>query len=143
YSAFAPSAAPVTSPRAAGVTRFSGVSPMRLHLLSLFAPLASRVNHGPRLARCRPRLERLEDRTLLAAAPHLLKDLNTAPSPDTVQLTAVGPSAFFVNTDNNHGAELWVTNGSTAGTHLVKDIRPGTGSSNPTDLTNIHGTLFF
>ena len=35
------------------------------------------------------------------------------------------------------------SNGTAAGTVLVADINSGSGSSNPTDLTNISGTLFF
>ena len=31
--------------------------------------------------------------------------------------------------DPEHGRELWVTNGTSAGTRLVKDINPGTGDS--------------
>jgi len=41
------------------------------------------------------------------------------------------------------GSELWKTNGTTAGTVLVKDISPGTESSNLSFLTNVNGTLFF
>jgi len=40
------------------------------------------------------------------------------------------------------GRELWASKGSTAGTALVKD-KPGSGSSWPSELTNLAGTLFF
>jgi ELWxxDGT repeat protein len=43
----------------------------------------------------------------------------------------------------NKGFELWKTNGTAAGTALVKDITAGTESSNPAFLTNVNGTLFF
>jgi ELWxxDGT repeat protein len=39
--------------------------------------------------------------------------------------------------------ELWKSDGSPAGTVLVKDINPGIGASNPHRLTNVNGTLFF
>ena len=39
--------------------------------------------------------------------------------------------------------ELWKSDGTEAGTVIVKDIRPGNDSSNPNDLTDINGTLFF
>jgi ELWxxDGT repeat protein len=42
-----------------------------------------------------------------------------------------------------HGRELWVTDGTTAGTHLVCDIEPGGGSSDPQDFVNVNGTLYF
>jgi ELWxxDGT repeat protein len=42
-----------------------------------------------------------------------------------------------------HGYELWKTNGTAAGTALVKDIVPGVGSSFISELENINGTLIF
>ncbi|MEZ4740537.1 MAG: hypothetical protein R2818_14535 [Flavobacteriales bacterium] len=39
--------------------------------------------------------------------------------------------------------ELWVTDGTEAGTLLVKDIDEGTGSGAPRDLTVVNGLLFF
>src|SRR5262249_13164974 len=42
-----------------------------------------------------------------------------------------------------HGRELWKSNGTAAGTTLVKDVRPGAASSSPYDLTNVNGTVYF
>src|SRR5262249_36547224 len=42
-----------------------------------------------------------------------------------------------------HGVELWKSDGSPAGTTLVKDINPGGGHSFPGDFTVAGGTLFF
>ena len=50
---------------------------------------------------------------------------------------------FFAAQDIEHGNELWKTDGTLAGTVLVKDINPGTASSNPSKLFNMDGTLFF
>src|SRR5262249_20660147 len=63
-------------------------------------------------------------------------------------LTAVGNQLFFVLDDtftgtNVNGAELWVTDGTAANTHLVKDILPGPDSSAPDELTNLDGRLYF
>ncbi|MEA5502277.1 ELWxxDGT repeat protein, partial [Halotia wernerae UHCC 0503] len=38
---------------------------------------------------------------------------------------------------------LWKSDGTTAGTVLVEDIKPGSGSSNISELTNVDGTLYF
>jgi ELWxxDGT repeat protein len=42
-----------------------------------------------------------------------------------------------------NGNELWKSDGTAAGSVMVADIRPGSGSSNPSILTNVGGTLFF
>ena len=57
----------------------------------------------------------------------------------------VGRDVFFTASMgfNSSNLELWKTNGTAAGTVLVKDIRPGSGSSSPRYLTNVNGTLFF
>src|SRR5437763_1516704 len=52
---------------------------------------------------------------------------------------------FFAANDGVHGEELWETNGTAAGTRMVKDINPGTGNglSPAPNLTNINGKLYF
>ncbi len=61
------------------------------------------------------------------------------------RLTVVGDSVFFaaIKSDNSTGRELWKTDGTSTGTVLVKDISPGRGWSDPFDLVNVGGTLFF
>jgi ELWxxDGT repeat protein len=58
-------------------------------------------------------------------------------------LTAVRGKVFFSATDSAHGSELWKSNGTKAGTVLVKDIRTGDDASAPSNLTGVAGTLFF
>lgn len=61
-------------------------------------------------------------------------------------LTVVGTSLFFVATDgsiSNTGRELWRTTGSLATTKIVKDIFVGTESSDPENLIESGGKLFF
>src|SRR2546422_2753737 len=80
------------------------------------------------------------------AQPSLLKDINTLVSGSSSspnQFTIVGGIAFFTAADGPHGRELWETDGTPAGTHLLKDIYPSSGSSNPTSLINVNGVLFF
>ncbi len=43
---------------------------------------------------------------------------------------------------NAHGAELWKSDGTSAGTLLVKDIISGPGFSFPYHLTEVGGMLF-
>lgn len=56
-------------------------------------------------------------------------------------LTAVGTTLFFVATDSSGDRELWKSDGSTAGTVRVADIRAG-GSSNPDQLTAVGDSLY-
>lgn len=50
---------------------------------------------------------------------------------------AMGGKLYFTAYDEAHGRELWVTDGSSEGTYLVKDIKPGIGSG----LTDIFDLL--
>ncbi|QGJ70243.1 Hypothetical protein PBC10988_19380 [Planctomycetales bacterium 10988] len=87
-------------------------------------------------------LEQLESRQLLAAEP-ISFDLNPTGDSDPRKATDVGAITFFVANDGSSGAELWKTDGTSAGTVLVKDINPGSDGSAPYGLTNVNGTLFF
>ncbi|MFC1611653.1 ELWxxDGT repeat protein [Myxococcota bacterium] len=58
-------------------------------------------------------------------------------------LTSFDGRVFFVATDAQYGAELWVSDGTVAGTELLGDINPGEPSSEPTWLTVSGGLLYF
>ena len=77
-------------------------------------------------------------------------DLNTShPSPrffdPFLDSETVNGLFYFVEDDGIHGYELWVSNGSTAGTRLVADVCPGECSSYPYYLlaSPEWGLLFF
>ncbi|MDH3638961.1 MAG: S-layer homology domain-containing protein, partial [Gammaproteobacteria bacterium] len=56
--------------------------------------------------------------------------------------TNVNGTLYFQADDGTNGFELWTSDGTAAGTVLVKDINP-TGDSFPQFLTNVSGTLYF
>ncbi len=67
-------------------------------------------------------------------------------SPKAFNAVTVGDLSFFIGVDNVHGYELWKSDGTAAGTELVKDIYPGAKSAftEPAIIfTNVNGTLYF
>ena len=83
-----------------------------------------------------------------AGGTKLLKDIRTGTSSSfPSQLTCCDSKVFFrasngTSTGQN-GTELWVSDGTAAGTKMVKDIRTGTSSSFPSNLTCHKGKLYF
>jgi ELWxxDGT repeat protein len=68
----------------------------------------------------------------------------TNPSSSPTELTPVESGLlFFVVNDLEHGAELWVTDGTSEGTRMVRDIYPGIASSDPRHLTELRNIVFF
>jgi len=61
---------------------------------------------------------------------------------DTYYAVSKGIS-FFSADDGINGTELWRSDGTAGGTYLVKDINPGTGSSNLHGITASGGKIFF
>ena len=65
---------------------------------------------------------------------------------DLGELIIVGTNLFFAADTNSccvAGGELWISDGTEAGTTQVKDINPGEPGSSPDDLAELSGTLFF
>jgi ELWxxDGT repeat protein len=60
------------------------------------------------------------------------------------RIAVIGNAFYFVVNDGGEaGAELWQSDGTAAGTRLLKDICPGACSSAPQSLTVSNGKLFF
>ena len=55
------------------------------------------------------------------------------------EIVSAGDRAFFVGSTAQHGDEVWTSDGTTEGTTLVKDVRPGSASS-ASYLTGGRGT---
>lgn len=83
-----------------------------------------------------------------AAGTVLLKDIkggkgSSATISDGPVFVDLGLISYFTTVDAIHGEEIWKTDGTAAGTILLKDIRAGAGSSNAHSLTDFNGTLYF
>lgn len=79
------------------------------------------------------------------ARAFLVKDINTQPaifSSNPHNFFTIGSTTLFVAETPEIGSELWKTDGTAAGTALVKDINPFGGSS-PSWLTAANGVLYF
>jgi ELWxxDGT repeat protein len=76
------------------------------------------------------------------AGPNLL-GLNSNPQ----NLTNVNGTLFFAASDFSSaapsGTELWKSDGTQAGTVLARDINAGANSSDPGNLVNVDGVLYF
>jgi ELWxxDGT repeat protein len=80
-----------------------------------------------------------------AAGTNFIANLSDAQSLNPVdpRPTAAGGVLYFAGIDAEHGAELWRTDGTRAGSRIVADISPGAGSSSPAELTAAGGLLYF
>ena len=58
-------------------------------------------------------------------------------------ITATSNFFYFALNDDVHGLELWRSDGTPGGTHLIKDINPGGASSSPSKFLLIGNTLYF
>ena len=85
------------------------------------------------------------------AGTNILKDIRPGYDPsiysDLQEKWVLDTLLFFPAYETTHSRELWVTNGTTSGTHLLKDINPtGSGSassSNPEGFTPFNGKMAF
>ncbi|MBC8105108.1 MAG: hypothetical protein H7Z14_00840 [Anaerolineae bacterium] len=79
----------------------------------------------------------------------LVKDIFAGPDSSVSFLSeftrpvVFGNKIVFSAIDEDHGYELWISDGTAAGTTLLKDINPGAGSSQPYGFTVGNGVVYF
>ena len=90
-----------------------------------------------------------------AAGTHLISSVNdtttNGQNPGTPgtqhilysNIATIGGLTYYMGSDIDHGNELWVTDGTAAGTHIVKDIYPGFSNSDPGDLVVAGSQVYF
>jgi ELWxxDGT repeat protein len=87
--------------------------------------------------------------TLIAGAqaePKLVRDINRSPLDFSARIQWIMPvdqGVVFQMSSVSHGAELWASDGSPGGTRLLKDIVPGTASSDPREPKQVGNKVAF
>ena len=84
--------------------------------------------------------------TAQSQTPQLLKDINLNSSGmDYYEPTLLEyhGKAYFSANDGIYGTELWVTDGTSGGTHRVTDLWPGSGSSFPRSRIIYNDLIYF
>ena len=86
-----------------------------------------------------PRLWRLDGNDAV-----LVSDLALdGPAESAADLFAIGDLLYFTVNHPDTGVELWTSDGTAAGTGLLKDIQPGIESSAPQSFSAVDGRLLF
>ena len=88
----------------------------------------------------------LSSQLLEDSSIHRLRSVNPSLVSGTVQIestfTPIGGSVLFAARDNANGEELWTSDGTAAGTHLVRDLQPR-GDGSPAFLTVLGERVLF
>ena len=75
---------------------------------------------------------------LASNTSHLIATINPGGSAAIADLTSFGSGqALFSADDGSHGSELWITDGTAAGTRMVADIWTGGIGSSPANITDL------
>ena len=77
-------------------------------------------------------------------ATSMTKDINPIGASNPTNMVKIGSEVFFVAYNGISAGDLWKTDGTAAGTVMVKDINPTNNQSGGArNLTDVNGTLFF
>jgi ELWxxDGT repeat protein len=79
----------------------------------------------------------------LPVAPFTSAPSFTSDRDDLRNFSISGNTMYFKGYSVAEGNELWVTDGTNAGTKMVKDIKPGTGSGAPLAFCKVGNEIFF
>lgn len=82
-----------------------------------------------------------------AQIPSMVKDIypgSNFSNPNTI-ITGIpfNNGYLFTASDGTNGSELWFSDGSTAGTNMVKDIYPGNSTSFPASYFSFNSKIYF
>ena len=80
---------------------------------------------------------------LVGGINHPLATTSTLAAPSPANMLTAGGKIFFTQDDGVHGNELWVSDGTSAGTKLLLDINGGSAASNPNDFLVYGDKLVF
>ncbi|BBO31679.1 hypothetical protein PLANPX_1291 [Lacipirellula parvula] len=86
-----------------------------------------------------------------ANLPYLLADINPGPSNGlsysvssfSVKFYVAGETFYFGANDGAHGSEPWRSDGTHAGTYMLRDVYPGSTSSSPTQFVPGEEVVYF
>lgn len=82
--------------------------------------------------------------TICFAQPEIIQDINVGAGWSDYNYLFHKNNQFYFTANGDAGVEIWVSDGTSAGTQILKDINPGfTSSSNPKYFTEINGSWFF
>ncbi len=85
-------------------------------------------------------------------------ELHIMKSDETIEVIDINPTShgynglnstlfngklFFEGDNGTNGDELWISDGTEAGTKMLLDINPGPGNSDPKNFTELDGKLYF
>ncbi len=77
------------------------------------------------------------------STPTLLGDINPGTNSSLPLGLMFHADRVYFTAENSKGRELWATNGTPAGTLLIKDILAGAAGSEPKELTSVGKKLYF
>src|SRR4051812_4954434 len=96
-----------------------------LSALKRYLGLSKRKQRQREAQRYHPRLELLESRDAPAAFPtSQVVPIGPTAGASPSNLTEMNGLLYFTANDGSNGQELWKSDGTVAGTQLVKDINP-------------------